>query len=129
MHKILGLLALLLTNSRREARVSKGGDLVLLADQDHSRWIRSLLDEVKQSCDGAYASIGRDVSVAGGHQRRTQCGRFCRRDGLEASCTISPFQAGPIPLLPSIVRLPFQKSEVAMWRCASSVREPICHDA
>jgi RNA polymerase sigma-70 factor, ECF subfamily len=37
--EVLGLLALmLLHDSRREARVSPGGDLVLLEDQDRSRW-------------------------------------------------------------------------------------------
>jgi RNA polymerase sigma-70 factor (ECF subfamily) len=41
-----GLLALLLLqDSRREARVSGGGDLILLADQDRSRWNRSQISE------------------------------------------------------------------------------------
>lgn len=44
--EVLGLLALLLLiDSRRESRVSTEGDLVLLADQDRSRWNRALLDE------------------------------------------------------------------------------------
>jgi RNA polymerase sigma-70 factor (ECF subfamily) len=44
--EVLGLLALLLLiDSRRESRVSAEGDLVLLADQDRSRWNRALLDE------------------------------------------------------------------------------------
>jgi RNA polymerase sigma-70 factor, ECF subfamily len=42
----LGLLALLLlAESRRAARVGPDGDLVLLPDQDRSRWDRSLIDE------------------------------------------------------------------------------------
>jgi len=42
----LGLLALmLLTDSRRPARVSPAGDLVLLADQDRQLWDRRLIDE------------------------------------------------------------------------------------
>ena len=37
--EVLGLLALmLLTDARREARVTDGGELVLLDDQDRSRW-------------------------------------------------------------------------------------------
>ncbi|KSZ57285.1 RNA polymerase subunit sigma-24 [Rhodococcus pyridinivorans KG-16] len=41
-----GLLALmLLGESRRAARTGPGGDLVLLADQDRSRWDRALIDE------------------------------------------------------------------------------------
>jgi RNA polymerase sigma-70 factor, ECF subfamily len=42
----LGLLALmLLIESRRAARTTPGGDLVLLADQDRSRWDRDLIAE------------------------------------------------------------------------------------
>jgi RNA polymerase sigma-70 factor (ECF subfamily) len=40
--EVLGLLALLLlTDARRAARTTPGGDLVLLADQDRSRWDRA----------------------------------------------------------------------------------------
>jgi len=42
----LGLLALLLLqDSRRDARQDERGDLVLLADQDRSRWDRARIDE------------------------------------------------------------------------------------
>jgi RNA polymerase sigma-70 factor, ECF subfamily len=42
----LGLLALmLLVESRRAARTTAGGDLVLLADQDRARWDRALIAE------------------------------------------------------------------------------------
>ncbi|MEV5297199.1 RNA polymerase sigma factor [Amycolatopsis methanolica] len=44
--EVLGLLALmLLTESRRAARTGQGGELVLLADQDRSRWDRDLIAE------------------------------------------------------------------------------------
>jgi RNA polymerase sigma-70 factor, ECF subfamily len=44
--EVAGLLALmLLTESRRAARVDADGDLVLLADQDRSLWDRSLVAE------------------------------------------------------------------------------------
>jgi RNA polymerase sigma-70 factor (ECF subfamily) len=44
--EVLGLLALmLLIESRRGARVSPGGELVLLAHQDRSRWDRTLIAE------------------------------------------------------------------------------------
>jgi RNA polymerase sigma-70 factor, ECF subfamily len=44
--EVMGLLALmLLIESRRAARTSPGGDLVLLADQDRSRWDRALIAE------------------------------------------------------------------------------------
>ncbi len=44
--EVMGLLALmLLTESRRPARTTPDGDLVLLADQDRSRWDRELIAE------------------------------------------------------------------------------------
>jgi RNA polymerase sigma-70 factor, ECF subfamily len=44
--EVTGLLSLLLlTDARRDARVSAAGDLVLLADQDRSRWDRAKIAE------------------------------------------------------------------------------------
>ncbi|HEX8133936.1 MAG TPA: RNA polymerase sigma factor [Actinomycetes bacterium] len=44
--EVMGLLALmLLVQSRRAARTTQAGDLVLLADQDRGRWDRSLIAE------------------------------------------------------------------------------------
>ncbi|WP_308201489.1 RNA polymerase sigma factor [Sphaerisporangium perillae] len=44
--EVMGLLALmLLLESRRAARTTPGGDLVLLADQDRGRWDRELIAE------------------------------------------------------------------------------------
>jgi RNA polymerase sigma-70 factor (ECF subfamily) len=44
--EVMGLLALmLLIESRRETRTTSEGDLVLLADQDRSRWDRELIEE------------------------------------------------------------------------------------
>jgi RNA polymerase sigma-70 factor, ECF subfamily len=44
--EVMGLLALmLLLESRRATRTTPEGDLVLLADQDRSRWDRGLIDE------------------------------------------------------------------------------------
>jgi RNA polymerase sigma-70 factor (ECF subfamily) len=44
--EVMGLLALLiLTDARRATRTDGAGDLVLLADQDRSRWDRSAIDE------------------------------------------------------------------------------------
>jgi RNA polymerase sigma-70 factor (ECF subfamily) len=44
--EVLGLLALmLLTESRRAARTTADGDLVLLAEQDRGRWDRALITE------------------------------------------------------------------------------------
>jgi RNA polymerase sigma-70 factor, ECF subfamily len=50
----LGLLALmLLHDARREARTAFDGSLVLLADQDRSRWSRSRLDEGRRVLERA----------------------------------------------------------------------------
>ncbi len=55
--EVLGLLALmLLQESRRCARVSPDGDLVLLQDQDRSLWNRDLIDEGVALVDRALAS-------------------------------------------------------------------------
>jgi RNA polymerase sigma-70 factor, ECF subfamily len=44
--EVQGLLALLLlTESRRPARVAPDGSLILLADQDRSRWVSALIEE------------------------------------------------------------------------------------
>jgi RNA polymerase sigma-70 factor, ECF subfamily len=44
--EVLGLLALLLlTEARRQARTGPGGSLVLLADQDRSRWDQAMIAE------------------------------------------------------------------------------------
>jgi RNA polymerase sigma-70 factor (ECF subfamily) len=50
----LGLLALLLLHdARREARTGPGGELVLLEDQDRSRWDRNEIDEGQALLDRA----------------------------------------------------------------------------
>jgi RNA polymerase sigma-70 factor (ECF subfamily) len=47
--EVTGLLALmLLTDSRREARTNAAGELVVLAEQDHSRWDGALVEEGQQ---------------------------------------------------------------------------------
>lgn len=46
--EVLGLIALmLLVQSRRGARLSRDGDLVLLSDQDRGRWDRALIGEAR----------------------------------------------------------------------------------
>ncbi|MGZ8571972.1 MAG: RNA polymerase sigma factor [Actinomycetota bacterium] len=52
--EVRGLLALmLLQHSRRDARVDPEGDLVLLEDQDRSRWDHDMIDEGLRVIDGA----------------------------------------------------------------------------
>lgn len=52
-----GLLALMLLHeSRREARTTPAGDLVLLADQDRSRWDRAMIAEGREFVERALAT-------------------------------------------------------------------------
>jgi len=73
----LGLLALmLLQDSRRAARTSAGGDLVLLADQDRSRWDRARIAEGAALLDRAVASgqvgpYGLQAAIAAAHAEAT----------------------------------------------------------
>lgn len=68
-----GLLALmLLQESRRAARCTEAGDLVLLEDQDRSLWNRSVIDEgvalVEQSLrKGGYGSYALQAAIAAVH--------------------------------------------------------------
>jgi RNA polymerase sigma-70 factor, ECF subfamily len=55
--EVLGLLALMLLHeSRRAARVSREGELILLEDQDRSLWDRSFIDEGKALIERALTS-------------------------------------------------------------------------
>ncbi|HEX9010367.1 MAG TPA: RNA polymerase sigma factor, partial [Holophagaceae bacterium] len=55
--EVVGLLALmLLQESRRAARVTSGGDLVLLEEQDRSLWDRALVAEGRALAQRAWAS-------------------------------------------------------------------------
>jgi RNA polymerase sigma-70 factor, ECF subfamily len=55
--EVFGLLALmLLQESRRSARSSSGGDLILLADQDRTLWDQGLIEEGLTHCLRAFGS-------------------------------------------------------------------------
>lgn len=55
--EVMGLLALMLLHeSRRQARTSPGGDLILLEDQDRSRWDREKIAEGRSLVEQALAS-------------------------------------------------------------------------
>ncbi|MHB0955449.1 MAG: RNA polymerase sigma factor [Pirellulaceae bacterium] len=55
--EVMGLLALMLLHeSRRTARLTADGDIVLLEDQDRSRWNRELIDEGKTLIERSLAS-------------------------------------------------------------------------
>jgi RNA polymerase sigma-70 factor (ECF subfamily) len=55
--EVMGLLALMLLHeSRRAARISTDGDIVLLEDQDRSRWNAALIDEGRRLVQQAFAA-------------------------------------------------------------------------
>lgn len=55
--EVAGLLALMLLHeSRRQARTSPAGDIILLADQDRSRWDQALVDEGRDLVARAWSS-------------------------------------------------------------------------
>ena len=92
--EVIGLLALmLLIESRRPTRTTSAGDLVLLADQDRSRWNRRLIAEgqgMVRRCLAAQSA--RPVSDSGRDQCSPQRRRSQRRRRTGArffSCTIS----------------------------------------
>ncbi len=62
--EVLGLVALmLLQDSRRAARVSPGGEIVLLEDQERARWDRGEIEEGRETLDHALR-----MRRAGGYQ-------------------------------------------------------------
>jgi RNA polymerase sigma-70 factor, ECF subfamily len=72
--EVAGLLALmLLHDSRRETRTSPDGDLVLLADQDRSRWNRSQIAEalplVNEALRGGPRPYALQAAIAALHAR------------------------------------------------------------
>lgn len=55
--EVMGLLALMLLHeSRRTARMSDEGDIILLEDQDRSLWTQELIDEGKRLVERSLAS-------------------------------------------------------------------------
>ncbi|MEM7284997.1 MAG: sigma-70 family RNA polymerase sigma factor [Actinomycetota bacterium] len=74
----MGLLAMcLLTHSRRDARVSADGDVVLLEDQDRGRWDSGMIDEGMAVLERAYR-LGRpgplqlQAAIAATHARAAE---------------------------------------------------------
>ena len=82
----IGLLALmLLQESRRAARADAGGEVVLLEDQDRSRWDRALIGEGLALVERALAARrGRLLRDPGGDRRRARARARARRDRLGA---------------------------------------------
>lgn len=71
--EVKGLLALMLLHeARRESRVDAAGDIILLEEQDRSRWDRAMIEEARALIDGAL-KVGRfgpyllQAAIAGEH--------------------------------------------------------------
>jgi RNA polymerase sigma-70 factor (ECF subfamily) len=80
-----GLLALmLLHDSRRDARLDESGDLILLEDQDRSRWHQQQIEEALPLVAEALRGWGGPVLDSGRHRSRALPGAESRRNGLAA---------------------------------------------
>ncbi len=93
-----GLLALmLLQESRRAARTSPEGELVLLDDQDRTLWNRDLIREGVTLVEGALSSRAlRALCHPGGHRRHSRGLAHPVRHGLEGDRrALRPPPAGP----------------------------------
>ena len=92
----LGLLALmLLQDSRRDARVDADGELVLLEDQDRSRWDRDEIAEGRQLVEralrrGAPGPYQLQAAIAGLPQPATTRPTGRRSSRCTASCSALP---------------------------------------
>ncbi len=94
--EVRGLLALLLlTDARRATRADADGRLLLLEEQDRSRWDRAAIDEGiglvtgtlrgrRGPAGGAGSGPAGAVRAAGGHRGRARRGAELRRDRLAA---------------------------------------------
>ncbi len=83
-----GLLALMLLHeSRREARASEDGEIILLEEQDRSRWDDRMISEGKALVEQALRSrTVWCVHAPGCHFGNSCPGRHRRPDGLESDC-------------------------------------------
>ena len=83
-----GLLALMLLHeSRREARVSQDGEIILLEEQDRSRWDHQMISEGTALVEQALRSRRVWCVHAPGCHFGNPCrGRHRRPDGLESDC-------------------------------------------
>jgi len=119
--EVQGLLALmLLVKSRRAARTTGGGELVLLADQDRGLWDRALIAEgqaivrrcLRRNQPGPYPD-------SGGHQCRTQ-----RRSSV-AVTKASSNRGSPLTACGSKVQL----TSWLRMNCSTSTCQPIAASA
>lgn len=58
---------MLLHDSRRDARLDEAGDLILLEDQDRSRWNHSQIAEVLLLVEAAIAAEPRSRGISNPH--------------------------------------------------------------
>ena len=97
--EVLGLLALmLLQHSRRDARTDAAGDLVLLEDQDRSRWDQDMIDEgLRRSTVRSRMRCARAVSAAGGDRGAARAGAATRGHRLARRSRASTPRSPPTP--------------------------------
>jgi RNA polymerase sigma-70 factor (ECF subfamily) len=119
--EVKGLLALMLLHeSRRDARTTSDGDLILLEDQDRSRWNRKAIDEgssliVESLASGRYGPYTLQAAISAVH---AEAPSFAETDWDELIALydrLSAMQPGPVVDLNRAVAVAFQRSpEVAL---------------
>ena len=83
----LGLLALmLLHDARREARVAADGEIVLLEDQDRSRWNRTRIDEGTRVLERALSRCATPAATSSRRQSRRSTSKT-RPTGRRSPCS------------------------------------------
>ncbi|GAB96980.1 RNA polymerase sigma-70 factor (ECF subfamily) [Kineosphaera limosa] len=96
--EVAGLLALmLLTDARRAARVSAGGELVTLPEQDRGAWDRTLVAEGTRWCVPAsrpWRTAGRRRVATSCSRRSTRCTPTPRRCGTRTGARSWPCTTG-----------------------------------
>lgn len=102
--EVVGLVALmLLHDSRREARLDASGDLVLLEDQDRSRWNREQIDEalplVADALRGRPGPFALQAAIAAEHCRAASAAEVDWRQILRFYELLELAQPSPIVTL------------------------------
>ena len=92
---------MLLHDARRDARLDARGDIVLLDEQDRSRWDRAQIAEALPLVDDALARGGGAVRAAGGDRgralpRRARRGHRLARDRAASTSCLLRIQPSPV---------------------------------
>jgi RNA polymerase sigma-70 factor, ECF subfamily len=123
-----GLLALMLYNeSRRAARTDAAGDIVLLADQDRSRWDRAMIAEADRAARQAALGAGPfsvQAIIAGFHARAASAAETDWKAIAEWYGVLLKLQPWPIVALNRAVAIGESEGAEAGLRAIDQAMEP-----